>query len=184
MGGRYAERAWGEHWPELAGAIKHQRWHHCVWKDHTRAWSSPTRSPPQQFADSGLTISPEKCELHKNSLTFFGLVFSANGVSPDPAKVKEIHGARPPIKVSWWSKKFLWYGHLCQIHSLFWWHQQTTKRAHQISLDEIKQANKLDKTLQKLVEPIRTNKWAEIKRWFWPYRGECEWVEAFQSSSW
>ena len=53
----------------------------------------------QQFANSGLTISPEKCELHKDSLTFFGLVFSANGVSPDPTKVKAIHDARPPASV-------------------------------------------------------------------------------------
>ena len=53
----------------------------------------------RRFANSGLTISPEKCELHKDSLTFFGLVFSANGVSPDPAKVKAIHDAHPPTSV-------------------------------------------------------------------------------------
>ena len=53
----------------------------------------------QQFSNSGLTISPEKCELHKDSLTFFGLVFSANGVSPDPAKVKAIYDAHPPKSV-------------------------------------------------------------------------------------
>ena len=52
-----------------------------------------------RLADSGLTISPEKCEFHKDSLTFFGLVFSAHGVSPDPAKVKAIHDARPPKSV-------------------------------------------------------------------------------------
>ena len=45
------------------------------------------------------TISPEKCELHKDSLTFFGLVFSADGLSPDPAKVKAIHDTRPPTPV-------------------------------------------------------------------------------------
>ena len=54
----------------------------------------------QQFADVGLTISPEKCELNRHSLTFFGLVFSAKGVSPDPKKVKAIHDAPPPTSVS------------------------------------------------------------------------------------
>ena len=54
----------------------------------------------RRFADAGLTISPEKCELNKDSLTFFGLVFSAGGVSPDPKKVKAIHDARPPTSVS------------------------------------------------------------------------------------
>ena len=53
----------------------------------------------RRFSDSGLTISPEKCELHKDSLTFFELVFSAKGVSPDPEKVKAIHDARPPKSV-------------------------------------------------------------------------------------
>ena len=53
----------------------------------------------RRLAHSGLTISPEKCEFHKDSLTFFGLVFSAHGVSPDPAKVKAIHDARPPKSV-------------------------------------------------------------------------------------
>lgn len=50
----------------------------------------------RQFSDSGLTISPEKCELHEDLLTFFGLVFSAKGVLPDPAKVKAIHDTHPP----------------------------------------------------------------------------------------
>ena len=57
------------------------------------------RSVLHQFSDSGLTISPEKCELHKDSPTFFGLVFLANGVSPDPEKVKAIHNACPPKSV-------------------------------------------------------------------------------------
>lgn len=54
----------------------------------------------RQFADVGLTISPEKCELNRDSLTFIGLVFSAAGVSPDPRKVKAIHDAPPPTSVS------------------------------------------------------------------------------------
>ena len=32
--------------------------------------------------------SPQKNVFHSDSLTFFGLVFSAHGVSPNPAKVK------------------------------------------------------------------------------------------------
>ena len=72
----------------------------------------------RQFADVGLTISPEKCELNRDSLTFFGLVFSA-GVSPDPRKVKAIHDAPPPTSVSE-VRSFFRYGHLlCQIHPKF-----------------------------------------------------------------
>ena len=53
----------------------------------------------RRFSEVGLTIGPEKCELNKDSLTFFGLVFSAKGVSPDPKKVKAIHDACPPASV-------------------------------------------------------------------------------------
>ena len=56
-----------------------------------------------QSYDDVLTLdsqSPQKTvSSRKDSLTFFGLVFSAHGVSPNPAKVKTIHGARPPKSV-------------------------------------------------------------------------------------
>ena len=49
-----------------------------------------------RFAKIGLTLDKKKCELSKNSLSFFGFVFSSTGVSPDPAKVKVIHEGQPP----------------------------------------------------------------------------------------
>ena len=52
-----------------------------------------------KFTDVGLTLKPEKCELNKNSLTFFGFVFSSKGISPDPEKVKAIHDASMPTTV-------------------------------------------------------------------------------------
>ena len=53
-----------------------------------------------RFAKIGLTLNKKKCELSKNSLSFFGFVFSSTGVSPDPAKVKAIHEAQPPTSAS------------------------------------------------------------------------------------
>ena len=53
-----------------------------------------------RFAKIGLTLNKKKCELSKNSLLFFGFVFSSTGVSPDPAKVKAIHEAQPPTSAS------------------------------------------------------------------------------------
>jgi len=49
-----------------------------------------------KFTNVGLTLKPVKCELNKNSLTFFGFVFSSKGISPDPEKVKAIHDASLP----------------------------------------------------------------------------------------
>ena len=40
--------------------------------------------------ESGLKLNNEKCEMKKNKLTYFGHVLSAEGVSPDPEKVKAI----------------------------------------------------------------------------------------------
>ena len=54
----------------------------------------------QRFDKMGLTLKKKKCEFSKNSLWFFGFVFSSTGVSPDPAKVKAIHEAQPPTSAS------------------------------------------------------------------------------------
>ena len=35
----------------------------------------------------------EKCEFRKSRIEFFGLVFSMDGVSPDPKKVADLHAA-------------------------------------------------------------------------------------------
>lgn len=53
-----------------------------------------------QCYNIGLTISPEKCELNKQSLMFFRLVFSEKGVLPDSKKVNAIHNVPPPASVS------------------------------------------------------------------------------------
>ena len=54
----------------------------------------------KRFDNSGLTLHPDKCEFNKSSLAFFGFVFSADGISPDPEKVKAIHEACPPSSTS------------------------------------------------------------------------------------
>ena len=54
----------------------------------------------QKFSKVGLTLNKQKCEFNKSSLTFFGFVFSANGISPDPKKVQAIHEASPPDSIS------------------------------------------------------------------------------------
>ena len=54
----------------------------------------------QKFSEVGLTLNKNKCEFNKSSLTFFGFVFSAKGISPDPKKVQTIHEASPPASIS------------------------------------------------------------------------------------
>lgn len=44
----------------------------------------------------GLTVNGDKCVFNKHTLHFYGHVFSKEGVSPDPKKIKAIHEASPP----------------------------------------------------------------------------------------
>ena len=49
--------------------------------------------------ESGLKLNREKCEFKKDRLTYFGHVLSADGVSPDPEKVKAIRELETPNNV-------------------------------------------------------------------------------------
>ena len=44
-------------------------------------------------------LNKEKCEINKESLTYFGHVFSADGLSPDPEKVKAVTELQAPTNV-------------------------------------------------------------------------------------
>ena len=46
--------------------------------------------------EHGLVFNREKCEVKKDSVTFFGTVYDANGAHPDPKKVDTIHKMPPP----------------------------------------------------------------------------------------
>ena len=41
----------------------------------------------QRFADIGLTLNRAKCQFSQTKLTFFGMVFSAEGISADPSRM-------------------------------------------------------------------------------------------------
>ena len=48
------------------------------------------------FRRKGLTINKPKCIFGASSISFFGYIFSENGVSPDPAKIAALRDATPP----------------------------------------------------------------------------------------
>ena len=45
---------------------------------------------------AGITSDPTKNQVGLTSCTFFGMVFNADGISPDPKKVQMIRDAVPP----------------------------------------------------------------------------------------
>ena len=48
----------------------------------------------------GLTVNLEKCVFGKSEIEFFGFVFSADGLRPDPSKVRDLKCAKPPASAS------------------------------------------------------------------------------------
>ncbi|CAB4017703.1 Hypothetical predicted protein, partial [Paramuricea clavata] len=50
----------------------------------------------QRLRECGLTLNKLKCEYSKNSLEFFGYVFGADGMAPDPKKVQDILNLKAP----------------------------------------------------------------------------------------
>ncbi|CAC5416418.1 unnamed protein product [Mytilus coruscus] len=53
----------------------------------------------QALQRNGLTVNKDKCEFNKNKVTFFGVVFSKAGISPDPKKVQAVKDAEAPTTV-------------------------------------------------------------------------------------
>ena len=53
-----------------------------------------------RLLECGLTLSEEKCEFGPSSVKIFGYIFSAEGITADPEKVRAIVCARAPTNVS------------------------------------------------------------------------------------
>ena len=64
--------------------------------DHDEA----LRATFQKFSDNHLTLNKSKCKFNQSSISFFGFVFSTDGISPDPEKVQAIQNMTPPTSVS------------------------------------------------------------------------------------
>jgi len=53
-----------------------------------------------RFKDFNLTLKKEKCQFYMPRIEFFGMVFSADGMSPDPARMEAINQAEAPTSVT------------------------------------------------------------------------------------
>ena len=82
------------------GMLQRSYWN-CQWCCHLwRWWWRPQPEPTQLHVQSpwthGLVFNGEKCKVKKDSVTFFGTVYDANGAHSDPKKVDAIHKMPPP----------------------------------------------------------------------------------------
>ena len=53
----------------------------------------------QRLSENGLTLNPTKCKFLETSLSFFGQIFTADGVRPDPKRVSDLQNAPIPSNV-------------------------------------------------------------------------------------
>ena len=62
------------------------------------------RDTLQKLKLNGLTLNRAKCLFDKSQIEFFGYVLSAEGISPDPAKVQALREAERPSNAEevWW----------------------------------------------------------------------------------
>ena len=54
----------------------------------------------QRINEKGLTLNKKKCEFNKDSLEFYGHIFSSKGISADPRKVEAIRNTNIPSDIS------------------------------------------------------------------------------------
>ena len=43
-----------------------------------------------KLLDQGLVFNSSKCAMHQSQISFYGAIFTAQGMRPDPAKVKAL----------------------------------------------------------------------------------------------
>ena len=92
-------------------------------KDHQRSLLLVLR----KLEERGLTLNLEKCEFYKEDITFYGLRFTKDGVSPTEERVKALKEAKAPADVKalrsflctvLWSARFM--KDVCSIAEPLW----------------------------------------------------------------
>lgn len=48
------------------------------------------------ISENGLTLNPSKCHFLQHEIKFWGMIFSKDGVRPDPEKVEDLQYLTPP----------------------------------------------------------------------------------------
>ena len=61
----------------------------------------------QRLEEKGITLNQNKCEFRKSEISFFGCMFSKDGLRPDPKKIEAIQKTKAPKSVGE-IKSFLW----------------------------------------------------------------------------
>ena len=86
-----------------------------AWGRTQQEHNTASESVLQRFQEKGLALNGPKCRYNKTSLQFYGLIFSKDGVNPDPKLVSGfVNASRPRMQVM--SEAYsAWLTILCKI---------------------------------------------------------------------
>ena len=71
-----------------------------IWGKNLEEHNTALTKVLQRFEEKGITLKEGKCRFNKTRLQFYGLVFSKEGVSPDPSLVQDFANTQPAKNVS------------------------------------------------------------------------------------
>jgi hypothetical protein len=86
------------------------------YEDARKGHNESLRALFERLREKELTLNKSKCVFEAKKISFFGLIFSEDGISPDPEKVKALHEATPPqtktevrsfLGMAGWNQKFI-----------------------------------------------------------------------------
>ena len=94
--------AQGELNTALAPLFRHIKDVHLIYDDLViatateRQHENALRLVMQAISDAGVTLNPSKCVIGAKEIEFWGMLISANGIRPNPAKVDALNHITPP----------------------------------------------------------------------------------------
>lgn len=71
-----------------------------VYGETQEQYNTRLRKVMERLRERNITLNRPKCEFNKRTLSFFGYVCSADGISADPAKIQAIKSAKSPTNTS------------------------------------------------------------------------------------
>ena len=68
----------------------------CVHGKDVQEHDDNLRRMMERAKQCGLVFNSEKCDIRKNEISFFGNIYSKDGIRPDPAKIQGIQSMPVP----------------------------------------------------------------------------------------
>ena len=79
---------------------QNRRQHHRAWPHRGRTWHTRLQDLMRITCKYDLVFNPQKTHVKAQAVNFFGCLYDANGVHPDPGKVNAVHALPAPTNIT------------------------------------------------------------------------------------